>query len=186
MSRIGVDLDGVLYDFGLAFKKYLTKSHKWPELWCSEIKRWEFYEDWGISLAGFKRICHEAADTGELWNACGLLGGSSAQEALEDLKAAGHKIHIITHRGFGTHPSASHVATARWLGTCSLPYDTLTFSEDKTLIKTDWMIEDNADNYVALEKSGCKPVLITRPWNEHLKDARRVTSVREFVDMVNA
>lgn len=184
MARVGVDLDGVLYDFGAAFRDYMISEHSWKPEWCVLPKRWEFYEDWGISLAGFKRLCHDAADKGVLWNKSGPIMGWSDVEALCELRDAGHTIHIVTHRGFGSHRSASHEATARWLGQFKVPYDTLTFSGDKTIIKTDFFIEDNVDNYLALEKAGCRSVLITRPWNEHLGDAVRVSSVACFVDLV--
>lgn len=184
MSRVGIDLDGVLYDFDFAFRSYLIDTHGWRPDWCTAVTRWEFYEDWGISLAGFKRVCHQAADAGRLWNEGPPMDRRTAIPALRGLKEAGHSLHVITHRGFGTHPSASHVATAKWLGEYDIPYDTLTFSGDKTIVKTDWMIEDNADNYSALKKSGCNAVLIDRPWNQHVEDAVRVTSVSEFAELV--
>lgn len=182
--RIGLDLDGVIYDFGSAFRKFLIEQRGWDPKWCTEPTRWEFYEDWGLNLEGFKRLCHVAADSNRLWCVYGVLGGASVKEHLLRLKNAGHTIHIITHRGFGSHRAISSLETSRWLCLHEIPYDTLTFCGDKTIIKTDFMIEDNVDNYVALEKSGCQSVLINRPWNSQLENARRVDTVAEFVDMI--
>jgi len=184
MARVGLDLDGVLYDFSGALRQYLVTQYSWDEKWCTEPTRWEFYEDWGLSLAGFKKICHQAADNRALWNTREPLGGWPVISELRHLREAGHTLHVITNRGFGTHPGESHADTAEWLSLWKIPYDTLTFSGDKTIVHTDFMIEDNVDNYLALEKSGCAAVLINRPWNEYLKSAVRVFSVKEFVDLV--
>lgn len=181
MARVGVDLDGVLYDFGGAFRHYLIEEYSWRREWCPDPVRWEFYEDWGISLIGFLNLCNEAADRNWLWGGS-LMGGYPAVEHLRRLRDAGHTIHVITNRSFGSHPGRSQSATASWLQLWNVPYETLTFAADKTIIATDYFIEDNADNYLALEKAGCEAVLIDRPWNRHLTDARRVNSVSEFVD----
>lgn len=184
MARIGIDLDGVLYDFGSAFRAYLVNMHSWQKEWCPDAQRWEFYEDWGISLAGFVRLCNEAADRHMLWDVENVLGGRVVIDELARLKDAGHSIHVITNRSFGSHRAVSHMATAGWLNRCKVPYDTLTFSADKTIVPTDFMVEDNVDNYLALDKSGCHPVLIDRTWNQSLPKARRVPDIKSFVDLV--
>lgn len=184
MARVGIDLDGVLYNFESAFRQYLMEEYGFPAAQCPEPTRWEFYEDWGIGLAEFRRICNEAADARRLWTREPLWGGVGVRKALHDLQLDGHTLHIITRRDFGTPGSVSAWGTAAWLGECRVPYDTLTFSADKTILPTDWMIEDNVDNYLALEASGCRSVLIDRPWNQYLVDARRVKSVQEFASLV--
>ncbi|WP_075908869.1 5' nucleotidase, NT5C type [Mycobacteroides chelonae] len=184
MARVGVDLDGVLYDFGDAFRDYLVSRHNWDITRCQAPRRWEFYEDWGISSKGFVDICNAAADARALWCVKPLLGAYPTWEALRKLKRAGHSVHVITNRNFGTHPAVSHEETAKWLRVHDVLYDTLTFSADKTVIETEYFIEDNADNYLALEKAGCRSVLINRPWNHHVESAWRVDSVACFVDLV--
>ncbi len=184
MAKIGLDLDGVLYDFGGALRRYLIEEHSWDPEWCPPPVRWEFYLDWGLSLPGFLGICNKAADERKLWNVCGLLGGTRVVVDLERLKEAGHSIHVITNRSFGSHLAISHAETAQWLHFFGIPYDTLTFCADKTIVQTDFMIEDNVENYLALEKSGCRPVLIDRPWNQSLDGAVRVPNIEYFVDLV--
>lgn len=184
MARIGVDLDGVLYNFADAFREFLVTHHGFRSEHCSDPQRWEFYEDWGIRLPQFLALCDQAADAQELWNHSGIWGGAEVRESLHLLRAHGHTLHIITHREFGRNKAISAKETAIWLLRCQVPYDTLTFSKDKTVVKTDWMIEDNVDNYLALEAAGCRSVLIDRPWNQYLVDARRVKSVQEFASLV--
>lgn len=183
MARVGVDLDGVLYDFGTAFREFLVMNYAWSRAWCPKPVRWEFYEDWGISLVGFLNLCNRAADQGALWGQ-NLMGGRGAVEHLCRLRDSGHSIHIITNRSFGTHPGRSQSATADWLRAWGVPYDTLTFSADKTIIKTDFMIDDNVDNFWALRASGCRAVVMDQQWNQELREAERVSSIYEFVELV--
>lgn len=182
MAKVGFDLDGVLFDFSKSLSAFLLDHCSWNEELISPPTRWEFYKDWGLSLEDFLDTCHKAADLGKLW--FGPVFDHSAVDEMTKLQKSGHSIHIITHRHFGSHPGVSASATAVWLRHHAIPYDTLTFSDDKTIIKTDWMIEDNVDNYLALERAGCRSVLIDRPWNHHLENARRVSSVPEFVGLV--
>lgn len=184
MARIGIDLDGVLYNFTHAFRRYLVEHCGWKAEDCPESTRWEFYEDWGIRLPEFLYLCRQAADAHKLWNCGGVWGGDDVVEALYQLQDDGHTLHVITHREFGSHKAVSAFQTAQWLHRCHVPYDTLTFSGDKTIVSTDWMIEDNVDNYLSLEASGCRSVLIDRPWNQDLSDARRVRTVQEFASLV--
>lgn len=184
MARVGIDLDGVLYNFTHAFRRYLVENHGFRPEHCPEPMRWEFYEDWGIQLPQFLALCDMAADAYKLWSCGELWGGDEVRDALQQLQRDGHTLHIITHREFGSHKAVSAFQTGRWLYYCQVPYDTLTFSGDKTIVPTDWMIEDNVDNYLALEASGCRSVLIDRPWNQGLPGARRVKSVQEFANLV--
>ncbi|MEC4833771.1 hypothetical protein R2362_03155 [Mycobacteroides chelonae] len=184
MARVGVDLDGVLYDFGAAFREFLVRERSWERAWCPDPQRWEFYEDWGLSAVGFINLCNVAADRDLLWRVREPIGLDAPAESLGRLHEAGHTIHIITNRTFGSHPGCSQASTASWLNRWDMPYDTLTFSADKTIIRTDFFIEDNVDNYLALAESGCRPVLMDAPWNRYLDTARRVSCVPEFVDLV--
>ncbi|WP_179276759.1 5' nucleotidase, NT5C type [Rhodococcus sp. RS1C4] len=197
MSRIGIDLDGVFYDFGAAFRSHLS-AEGWDDASFSPQNTWYFYREWGITDQQFVGHCHDAANARTLWNH----NQPNAEDLthLRRLQKQGHTLHVITDRSFGRHPGISHEATARWLAEANFPYDTLTFSRDKTVVRTELMIDDKLSNYDELEQSGCVPVLYDRPWNrdenlvsvDHFGDGqhldlrrRRVSSIAEFAEFVN-
>lgn len=197
MSRVGIDLDGVFYDFGAAFRGYLTDRHGWHWSDFTPQTTWYFYREWGMTDADFVQMCHDAANDSELWSH--NAPNSEDVEYLRQLQADGHSLHVITDRSFGCHPGISHAATAKWLSDWDFPYDTLTFSRDKTVVRTDFMVDDKLQNYDDLEQSGCIPVLYDRPWNsddsliayDHFGDGqhldlrrRRVSTIAEFAEFV--
>lgn len=174
--RVGIDLDGVCYDFANSVRAYLNQPHPDPE-------RWEFYEDWGLSLDDFLGVCHDGVDAGVIFSHGDPY--ANVAEAFGILAAAGHSIHIVTDRSFGSS-GASAAATAAWLDRHGLRYDSLTFSADKTIVKLDVMVDDKPANYVALEAAGVESYLLTRAWNKQVPNARRVLDLLHFAEVVCA
>ncbi|QKY79721.1 5' nucleotidase [Gordonia Phage Engineer] len=193
-TRVGVDLDGVIYDFGNAFGSFLQAEYNWPGAMCAPPQRWTFYEDWGLTAAGFKMVCNEAADAGRLWNVYGCTNYAVVDAFKELANCPAVSVHIITDRHFGSHPAVSHEATARWLRDIGLRYDTLTFSPDKTIVATDFMIDDKRENYTELRSAGTEAYLLDKPWNQDdpgqhpsipgVPASHRIRSVVEFVEIV--
>lgn len=181
MSRVGVDLDGVCYDFSASVREYLTHIG-WAHS-CPEPTRWEFYEDWGLSLGGFLDICHDGVDAGVIFS----YGDPypRVREALRLIRAKGHTIHIVTDRSFGTN-GASEAATRSWLDRHDLPFDSLTFSADKTVVRLDAMVDDKLANYDALDKAGVDVRLLTRAWNraDDFVPRQRVLDLLHFAEVV--
>ena len=149
--RIGIDLDGVCYDFALHLRRYLVEwlGHA-PEPY-EHLHSWDFWTRWG-------------------W---------------DDNPAAGHELHIVTARDFGSTPDASERATRRWLQEYDIPYTSLTISRDKTSVPTDVFVEDYLPNYEKLHAAGTKAYLVNREWNAPYDDGRnRVTDIGEFARVV--
>ena len=185
--RVGVDLDGCCYDFDGNFARYLL-SVGYPAEKMVEVTNWWFYRDWGLSDAEFVAACIAGVQAGILFRSGGTLPG--AAWALDRLMRAGHEVHIITARGFDAVDASGscHFATREWLADESMPYTSLTLSHDKTSVSTDVMVEDNLDNYDALDAAGVHVLLINRPWN-HVAggdERRRITDVAEFARIVLA
>lgn len=177
-----MDLDGVCYDFIDATYQMVAgiDSPKWHP---TEARSWEFYEDWGMSRKEFLAVCNLAVEAGLMfWRGEPL---DNAPAELARLRAAGHSVHILTDRSFGFEAASSQEATASWLATYEMPYDSLTFTPDKTVVQTDYMLDDKLENYDALDAAGCQVYLRNRRWNEMPGDnRRRVDSLGEFVDIV--
>lgn len=182
--RIGVDLDGVCYSFHKGLLDYLeTIEHDW-KITHDEPADWHFYRKWGMSDEEFVRTCNAGVDAGVVFR--GNIHDGAA-DAIASIKAAGHTIHIITDRQFGSSPEASRRATREWLSEHNIEYDTLTFSADKTVVPTDMMVEDKIQNYDHLTEAGTLAFLINRPWNMPADDGRyRINSIQDFADIVLA
>lgn len=182
MARIGVDLDGVCYDFSASV--YLAMEHQNHPKKPShkpESETWSFYEDWGLDVKEFIDIVNQGVDDGIIF--CGPCRPGT-KEAFRLLREAGHTLHIVTDRRSGTGDNAKE-NTYAWLNEHDLPYDTLTFSADKTVVKTDYFIEDKLENYDALEAAGVRAYLVDRPWNhDDSKERRRVDGILHFAQTV--
>lgn len=187
MARVGIDLDGVCYDFGASLAEFLVGHRGWDPAKCSAPRRWEFYEDWGLTLPEFMNTCHDGVDAGVVFAYGEPFPGT--RDALDRIRESGHTLHVATDRRFGTADHAV-LLTLRWLAEHELPYDTITFAADKTLLRVDYMIEDKLENYDALVETGCWAYLLDRPWNQAVQGwpgstARmRVDSLGEFADVV--
>src|ERR1017187_1409784 len=120
--RIGVDLDGVLYNFTASLADYI--EHMTGVKYPSTPSCWEFYaEDWNMSLAEYFQWFEEGVDAGWIFAV-----GPPVWEAIQSLrilKEKGHTIHLITDRNVG---KLAKVNTCSWLKIWNVPYDTLTFS----------------------------------------------------------
>lgn len=178
---IGIDLDGVCYDFSGALRRFLRREGR-PLASMPPPTCWTFYDrDWGMSDAEFLAACDAATDTGVLfWSGDPY---PDTDWALHALKAAGHRLHVVTDRSFGATGVAKQ-ATKYWLERHGLPFDTLTITRDKTVVPVDVIIDDRCENYDALNAAGHRPYLFTRPWNAH-HPGRRVGSWREFLTVVD-
>lgn len=183
MSRVGWDLDGVEYDFAESVRRAVKHfgMDKELRLCKGEPDDWYFYRAWGLSDQEFVDLCHRGADAGIIFSGPTRANGGSA---IRRVRNAGHSVHIITDRSFGLSPMVSQEITVEWLKQHGYEYDSLTFSADKTIVPTDFFIEDKVANYDALDAVGTQVYLVNRPWNLQADDRRRVDSVCKFADIV--
>lgn len=161
-----VDLDGVIYPWHEVFKTYAeeTLGYELPE-----ITHWDFYEDWGLSLGGFKNLFRRGVEYAELWNQP-VPPEPGAVETLWKLSDRGVYIRIVTHRlahKFG-HRLAVH-QTVDWLDRWSIPYRSLVVigNEPKTNYPCDVMIDDSPANlFQATQQGDAETIRYRKPWNE--------------------
>jgi 5'(3')-deoxyribonucleotidase len=167
MASVGVDLDGVVYPFDEVNRAWLKdRGHgDFPP-----AKQWRCYEDWGMTETLWVAEYVLSIDYGHMFAHGGTIPGS--KENLTKLQEEGHTIHIVTARTMGQLPVEN---TMIWLKRENIPYDTLTFSVDKSIIKVDFFIEDNVDNYERLRAHGVEAFLLKQPWNTHGPEDHRLT-----------
>jgi uncharacterized protein len=155
--RIAIDIDSTLH-------------HYWNLL--SDAARRRFgvdlpYEeqlDWGITRLrpDQLRLCIE-----ETHCDAAILAGEPYPDAVETIRrwsAAGHFIHITSHRDHGARD-----ATARWLDKIGVPYDDLHCSFDKVgrcvELGIDVLIDDSPINISRAIEHGIVAATIAHPWN---------------------
>ncbi len=180
--RVGIDLDGVLYNFHQSFIDYLTMSGlQGKYLIKYSFDDWNFFERWGMSQREFVEHCNRGVDAGIIFRGPAR---KRAGSAIRRIKKAGHEVHIVTDRSFGRSPLDSQYATMDWLAQHNIPYDSITFSADKTIVPTDMFVEDKLENYDALDAAGTEVYLISRPWNRRNDNRRRISGITEFANIV--
>lgn len=197
MSRVGLDLDETLVHFTRTFQAYVL--NKYPDLaeFIPDVnapaQKWDWFEDWGWTRDQFILEMESAVDSGELfW--IGELYESDARQNIARLRQAGHTIVIVTHRFSGRSSDATH----HWVNNNLGWVQEIILAKDKTSAKCDYFLEDNIDNYDALERDGVNAYLINRPHNfvsfgdfgpgrERIcgpVPRQRVDTFSEFVDIV--
>lgn len=176
--RIGVDKDGVTYDFGHSFLYYLETYHGITDL--PYPTQWDIHKDWDMDIKQWLDYFAQGVDAGVIFYYGGPV--EESKEYITKLREEGHSIHFCTNRQVGQYSIEN---TAAWLKEHDMPYDSLTFSADKTIIDVNVFLEDNVANYLDIEASGGHPVLMDRPWNQHLEKCNRVKNWKEFYEYVS-
>lgn len=184
---VGIDLDGVGYDFAYDLHCWIERNRliskfRTPRPYNPPTV-WEFHSGWGLTRAKFHRLCSDAVDAGFMFRYGTPTEGFV--EALAELRAKGHRVHIITARNFGGI-GASRRNTRGWLLEHGVEYDSLTFTSKKSSVRTDIMIEDYAPNFFDLKRAGTVAVLMTQEWNKSFSNLDRVSTMSEFVGVVDA
>jgi hypothetical protein len=86
-------------------------------------------------------------------------------ESLRNLQGEGHTIHLATARGWLPHGAIIKAHTARWLYEWGVPYDSLSFTRDKTILDGDVWVDDSPKNYDAVWNRANVCYLVSQPWN---------------------
>lgn len=174
--RVGVDLDGVGYDFA-------ADAHRW---FCDRLgsKRvpdrpvvsWDFFAEWGLTAAEFWEGIEEATRTSGLFNHFEPLPGYV--EMIDSLRHAGHHVSVVTAR-----PQWASDATTAWLERHSVVVDDIVLTSDKVAAGCDIHIDDGPDQIEEMHRSGRRVVVYDRPWNSHL-DGHRIFDLGDFAPIV--
>lgn len=182
MSRVGIDLDGVCYDFVGVLESWLRNSMNAEDFNFGPSTRWEFYEDWGMDLQDFIYHCNRGVNAGFIFKLGGVINDAVAQ--LQRLRDAGHTIVLITDRSFGAE-DMSRKNTMAWLAREGLVWDEIHFTANKASVRVDYMIDDKPDNVVAMFTANVDAWLMKTPWNEGLRGRFNTTdSLKGYVDYV--
>ena len=163
MARIALDIDSTLH-------------HYWPLL--DGIARQRFgvalpYDEqrgWGITRLDREQVIACVEETHSEENILKAEPYPHAVETISAWHAAGHWIHVTSHRRERTRD-----ATVRWLERIGLPYDDLHCSFDKVSrcveLEIDVLVDDSPVNLAKASEHGIVAATIVHPWNEELVDS---------------
>ena len=102
-----------------------------------------------------------------------------AVETVREWHAAGHWIHVTSHR----RPS-TYEATAGWLEAIGMPFDDLHCSFDKVPrcveLGIHVLVDDSPVNITRAQAAGIVPATIVHPWNEEIVDRDGVIGARDW------
>jgi FMN phosphatase YigB (HAD superfamily) len=144
----------------------------------------------------------------DLWSdfalANGYLETPPIEEAVEELRRLyfeGHRVHLVTARGFMAHATDIRAWTQTWIEEFAIPWHSLTFARDKVAAQWplaerfqgglssrevffDYALDDSPRNVKGLRRAGVAAYLLDHVHNKsHIYD-QRVATVGEFVDMI--
>jgi hypothetical protein len=190
MYDVMVDIDDVLFPLidsihDLAQERGYHDGSRPAEVW----KGWEQY---GIPEDVYWDLWADFALADGYRTKAPLPG---AAEALRKLHFEGHRIHLVTARGFLARAEEIRAWTPEWLEEFAIPYDTLSFTHDKSGaqielgVNFDFAFDDSPKNFQGLLDSGVNAYLVNHPHNlgdETIPVLRRVDSIAQGVDIVLA
>lgn len=178
ITDVGIDLDGVLYDFAGVFHDY-AQERSGKEL--PPATKWDFYTEWGMSDAEFREWLYDATTNHNIFSIAAP--SDDTLDAWDYLQQAEIKIHVLTHR----HPEA-YAQTIEWLHRYELTPDSLHFGENKEILntispRTSASLDDFYGYYQKYEKAGVLSFLCDQPWNREYP-ARRAFDFLDFVNKI--
>lgn len=179
ITDVGIDIDGVIFDFASAFHEYCSYRLKNDSL--PMPTHWDFYLEWGLTFKSFNDLLKEATVDERLfmWR----YPIQNSLQGWESLKNQGLRIHILTHRA-----SYAYSQTTEWLEKHKMFPDTLHFGYEKDILKhishkKAAAVDDYTKYYDMYDNNGVMPFLMTQPWNIGHR-ATRVTDLLDFATKV--
>lgn len=177
--RVGLDCDGVIYDFVSALRARIAKARHQPQHQLADPTCWEYWDEWSLTEKEWRTHFAAGVKDGDLFNRRSRPLDHGAINVIYNT----HSVHIVTDR-----PKGAHGPTRDWLHKNRIRYDTLTFTSDKTTVPTDVFLDDKPENVEALLAVGVDAVLLDRPWNRgpNANGLHRVYNWREFIKFIKA
>lgn len=149
---------------------------------------WHMWEHYGRTQEEWTDVVISCVQKG-LYHTVEPIPG--AVEGVNLLHWYGHRIHIVTARGFMANGDNIREWTPAYLQNFGVAYHgEVTFAKDKVAAQEtigttfDYAIDDGGHNYEALDRAGINVWMHDAPHNLHMDVERRVKSLWDFAQMV--
>jgi FMN phosphatase YigB (HAD superfamily) len=184
-----LDVDGVLYPLPELFTPYAAERlGRDLEL---DTTNWEFYTAWGLGYDDFVELLGEGVRERKLW-----WSGAPYDDvvpAIDRLRAAGHRLHLVTARDVRGIEAEALDATEHWLERHGIEVDTITLAQDKTIVldrlgldpKTCVAVDDGPHYISAFEEIGVYGIVLDR-WGSYRGDHPAAPDLAAVADRLAA
>ncbi|HYH59686.1 MAG TPA: hypothetical protein VD790_10770 [Thermoleophilaceae bacterium] len=175
MPRIALDIDSTLHDYWPLFRRVVHDRH-------GVDLPYEEQREWGTTLLPRDQVVACIEETHSETNILAAEPYPGAVETVAAWHAAGHWIHITSHRHDHTRD-----ATGRWLEQIGMPYDDLHCSFDKVSrcveLGIDVLVDDSPVNLVKAKRAGIVGATLLHPWNEEVVAAGDAIGARDWPEL---
>ena len=181
MSRIGIDVDGVLRDF-CGDLRQIVKS-EFPQYMKDdfvEINSWSIADNFNCNKKDLQAIYWYSHADKIMGNGNPMFGAIKKMYDLFDwAEENNHSLVCVTSQ----KPHARHY-TLSWLGKYGLNFDTVYFRKgrDKWKVDVDYLVDDSPNNHQAwVYGRGMQEgfILVDAPYNQHINSSYRIKSLDE-------
>jgi uncharacterized protein len=160
LARIALDIDSTLHHYWDLLQR-IARERYGVDL------PYEEQRDWGITVLERDAIVHCVEESHSDENIAAGVPYPDAVETVRAWHAAGHWIHVTSHRRRSTYES-----TGAWLDAIGMPWDDLHCSFDKVTrcveLDIDVLVDDSPVNIAKAREEGIVAATIIHPWNEEI------------------
>ena len=186
MMRIGIDIDGVLRDFGKSFMGVMKKHY--PETMLQDkITDWQFEKHFTLSKKELQEIYWDKYCDAVFLDADPMPNAIVQMRELFDWANERNYtlVCISSQRPMGRHNSL------QWLGKHGLGFSEVHFVMGRYKWKkdVDWLLDDSPENWHNWKKgrgSDDSFILMDAVYNQHINATHRVKNIIEIIDIVNS
>ena len=156
-ARIAIDIDSTLHHYWDQLREIVRRRH-------GIDLPYDDQHTWHIPQLAREDLAEAVLESHEEPQVLAAVPYPGAVETVNGWHAAGHFIHITSHRR-----TDAHAATARWLDDAGFAYDELYCSYDKVRrcveLGIDVLIDDSPANLVRAQEHGITGATLQHPWN---------------------
>lgn len=167
--KVVIDCDEVLRDFVGSLTQVYTKHY--PDHKLIPITEWELDQFFPIGKDIYQFAFEEHVHS--IFGQADVIPG--AKEMMNTLKKYGHELIICT-----SQPKHKEWITLEWLEAHSIPYDSVVFTKDKSIVDAPILLDDGLHNLQSFKHLA---IAFDRPWNRDWSGFR-VHTHAEFTDFV--
>lgn len=179
-----IDIDEVLFPLGDSIHEigHEVGLHDNSTPWS----QWEAWHQYGCDEGSYWELWKIFADRDGYTTTPPIPG---QVEALRHLYFEGHRINLVTARGFFDNGDEVKAWTRQWIENFAVPLHSLTFTQDKVATQQglgafDLAVDDSPKHYSALEADDVNVWLQDHPHNRDFQASCRISNLWQFAATV--